>query len=184
MGIIYKGGVELSDTISLKAARPIVEDMVVDNYNDLFDNSVIKAYIGKTVVVASNINGENDGSYILFINDSSTPVAMARMYLYDTNKEKCSPTFENGVITEPGISHSYGWKKLGEGSGSVDLSNITCICGGDSKTSGTEITDDGSTGLTIDNYTLKTNGDGEEDTGDENIIYVAQTDGGTWDKTE
>lgn len=179
MGTITPGDITLSGNIELTANKPIVSDMVIDNFNYLFNNSVLKAYKGKTVVVASDSNGENDGSYILFINDS-TAVAIARMYIYDKNKEKCNPTIKDGVIIEPGISHTYGWKKLGEGSGSVDLSNITCICGGDSKTSGTEITDDGSTGLTIDNYTLKTNGDGKEDTEDDNIIYVAQTDGGTW----
>lgn len=63
----------------------------------------------------------------------------------------------------------------------IDWSKIECICGGNSVTGGTTITDTDGTGLTIDNITLKTNGDGKEDTGDENIIYVAQTDGGTWD---
>lgn len=180
MSKLYTGTVNSSVTYNVTTSAPLQDDIVFDSQLDLFN--MLYPHFGKIVTIVKT--GTHDGVYVLTA-DSNTDIKVnrAKYYLLDESSEEKDFTYDSETrkVTSPGISHYYGWKKLGEGSGNVDLSKIECICGGDSKTSGTEITDEGGTGLTIDNITLKTNGDGKEDTGDENIIYVAQTDGGTWD---
>lgn len=220
MSKLYTGTVNSSVTYNVTTSAPLQDDIVFDSQLDLFN--MLYPHFGKIVTIVKT--GTHDGVYVLTA-DSNTDIKVnrAKYYLLDEYSEEKEFTYDSETrkVTSPGISHRYGWKKIGEGSGgeggidvednggattkgttinndgdvtgtvengsitlNIDWSKIECICGGNSVTGGTTITDTDGTGLTIDNYTLKTNGDGKEDTEDDNIIYVAQTDGGTWDKTE
>lgn len=182
----YQGKVKSDITYHITSAQPIDDRMSKESLSDLLqlDFSTF-IYPGMIVSVQEK---ENIGVYVLYSgeeNSDLTSFGADNQYMFiESGEESAFEYDKENIVTKAGKSLTRGWKKLGEGSGNVDLSKIECICGGNSVTGGTTITDTDGTGLTIDGITLKTNGDGQEDTGDENIIYVAQTDGGTWDKTE